>query len=488
MSSNEVRVNLNKLWRDSGYITDPARLFDFQFAGAAEDGEEKYTLDEIEDYIHKQRAYQLFRKKPSKLSGHITAFEINHVMQMDLLDFQKLKTRNKGYSWILNLIDVFSRKLYTRPLKNKTMGSVKEALTAILHQIQTDKKDLPQTIMSDNGLEFNNLMVNEVFSAHRIEHQMNEVGDHNALGIVDRISRTLREILQKHFEINKTANWVDSLQELTYAYNNRYHSTIKKPPNLVTNDDVSILIMNLDKASVSQSSVKPGDRVRVLLSKNIHAKGTKQKFSREIFSVVSVAQVNARLSNGRKVRIERLLKVKEEEAEDPGGVNDPEDFGDAPRSTPEQDFGDASGAELPRGINDPEAPQNTAVEEAEHESQMDSFMNKIGGPNWREDDLNSNPRAEVRNERRATQEGSTGRKKRVREPDDTQETQEPQTSTQEAPNTNKRLKLLPPTDPSFERMKGIAQRAFPTLKPDILNDETQLRQFLWAQDRIRLSK
>ena len=64
---------------------------------------------------------------------------------------------------------------------------------------------------------------------------------------------------------------------------------------------------------MSQSSVKPGDRVRVLLSKNIHAKGTKQKFSREIFSVVSVAQVNARLSNGRKVRIERLLKVKEEE-------------------------------------------------------------------------------------------------------------------------------------------------------------------------------
>ena len=553
MSSNEVRVNLNKLWRDSGYITDPARLFDFQFAGAAEDGGEKYTLDEIEDYIHKQRAYQLFRKKPSKLSGHITAFEINHVMQMDLLDFQKLKTRNKGYSWILNLIDVFSRKLYTRPLKNKTMGSVKEALTAILHQIQTDKKDLPRTIMSDNGLEFNNLMVKEVFSAHSIEHQMNEVGDHNALGIVDRISRTLREILQKHFEINKTANWVDSLQELTYAYNNRYHSTIKKPPNLVTNDDVSILIMNLDKASVSQSSVKPGDRVRVLLSKNIHAKGTKQKFSREIFSVVSVAQVNARLSNGRKVRIERLLKVKEEDPvpEDPGGVNDPEDFGDAPRSTPEQDFGDA--------------PQDTAVEEAEHESQMDSFMTNLAGPNWKEEDLNSNPRAEARAKKRErddeqktqerddeqktqerddeqktqerddeqktqerddeqktqerddeqktqerddeqktqerddeqkTQERDDEQKtqerddeQKTQERDDEQKTQEPSSLETPTPQkTNKRLKLLPPIDPSFERMKGIAQRAFPTLKPDILNDETQLRQFLFAQDRIRLSK
>ena len=91
VSSNEVRGNLNKLWRDSGYITDPARLFDFQFAGSAEEGE-KYTLDEIEDYIHKQRAYQLFRKKPSKLSGHITAFEINDVMQMDLIDLGVVKT------------------------------------------------------------------------------------------------------------------------------------------------------------------------------------------------------------------------------------------------------------------------------------------------------------------------------------------------------------------------------------------------------------
>ena len=475
--------SLNKLWRDSGYITDPGRLFDFQFGGGRDAAEQKYSLDEIEDYIHKQRAYQLFRKKPSKLSGHITAFEINDVMQMDLLDFQKLKTRNKGYSWILNLIDVFSRKLYTRPLKNKTMGSVKEALTAILHQIQSDKKDLPQTIMSDNGLEFNNVMVKEVFSVHRIEHQMNEVGDHNALGIVDRISRTLREILQKHFEINKTANWVDSLQELTYAYNNRYHSTIKKPPNLVSNDDVSILIMNLDKASVSQSSVKPGDRVRVLLSKNIHAKGTKQKFSREVFTVVSVAQVNARLSNGRKVRIERLLKVKEEEAA-------PEAIAEAEEpvvNTQEEveDFGDAPEAEHPQEV---ENTQNTAVEEAEHESQMESFMNKIGVPPGEEDDLTRNPRAEARRKKRErgqdeqTQEQT--RKHSFLEGSTIPNTQD----VSQEPQTNKRLKLLPPKDPSFERMKGIAQRAFPTLKPDILNDETQLRQFLFANDRIRLSQ
>ena len=436
--------------------------------------------------------------------------------------------------------------------------------------------------------------------------------------------------------------------------------------------------MNLDKASVSQSSVKPGDRVRVLLSKNIHAKGTKQKFSREIFSVVSVTQVNARLSNGRKVRIERLLKVKEEDAvtEDPGGVNDPEDFGDAPRSTPEQDFGETGDAvteataertELPRGVN----TQDTAVEEAEHESQMDSFMTNLAGPNWKDEDLNSNPRAEARAERRATQEPpktkkrerddepadeqetptppktkkrerddepadeqktptpqktkkrerddepadeqetptppktkkrerddepadeqetptppKTKKRERDDEPADEQETPTPQKTkkrerddepadeqetptppktkkrerddepadeqetptppktkkrerddepadeqetptppktkkrerddepadeqktptpqktkkrerddepadeqeTPTPPKTNKRLKLLPPTDPSFERMKGIAQRAFPTLKPDILNDESQLRQFLFAQDRIRLSK
>ena len=470
-------MKLNKLWRDSGYITDPARLFDFQFANGDND-EDKYTLEEIEDYIHKQKAYQLFRRKPNKLSGHITAFEINHVMQMDLLDFQKLKTRNKGYAWILNLIDVFSRKLYTRPLKNKTMGSVKEALSDILHQIQTDQKDLPRTIMSDNGVEFNNIMVKQVFSAHNIEHQMNEVGDHNALGIVDRISRTLREILQKHFEINKTANWVDSLQELTQAYNNRYHSTIKKPPNLVTNDDVSILIMNMDKASVSQSRVKPGDRVRVLLSKNIYAKGTKQKYSREVFSVVSVAQVNARLSNGKKVRIERLLKVEGEEEKGEGEREEEEDFGD---------------------------PPSTALEQAKHESQMNSFMTKIAGPDWQDKDMNSNPRAEARNRKKRERDETTDDREQMRtqptqptpppltpkrgekrphpQEEVTQESQQPS-----AQRPTKRLKLLPPLDPSFDSMQRIAQRSFPSLKPDILNDEAQLQKFLFAQDRIRLSK
>ena len=117
---------------------------------------------------------------------------------------------------------------------------------------------------------------------------------------------------------------------------------------------------------------------------------------------------------------------------------------------------------------------------------MGSFMTNLAGPDWKDKDLNSNPRAEARVEQRATQEPPKTKK---RERDDEQKTQEPSSlEGSTTPKTNKRLKLLPPLDPSFERMKGIAQRAFPTLKPDILNDESQLRQFPFAQDRIRLSK
>ena len=51
-----------------------------------------HTEQEIKDYVRRQEAHQLFRRAPRKLHGH----GVNQLMQMDLLDFQKLSPSNGG--------------------------------------------------------------------------------------------------------------------------------------------------------------------------------------------------------------------------------------------------------------------------------------------------------------------------------------------------------------------------------------------------------
>jgi len=55
--------------------------------------------------------------------------EVNGHWQMDFIDFQKYNER--GYKWILTTVNVFSKYLWVRPLKNKTVEGVKEALSKI---------------------------------------------------------------------------------------------------------------------------------------------------------------------------------------------------------------------------------------------------------------------------------------------------------------------------------------------------------------------
>ena len=56
---------------------------------------------------------------------------IYHTVFSDLIEYRNLKSFNKNYSYILVVIDAFSRYAWTRPLKNKEAKSCAEALDDI---------------------------------------------------------------------------------------------------------------------------------------------------------------------------------------------------------------------------------------------------------------------------------------------------------------------------------------------------------------------
>ena len=65
---------------------------------------------EIKNFINHQETYQL-HKEIRRKKEYLTTFvgEIGEQIQIDLIDMRKYKKLNRGYCWIITMIDIFSR-------------------------------------------------------------------------------------------------------------------------------------------------------------------------------------------------------------------------------------------------------------------------------------------------------------------------------------------------------------------------------------------
>lgn len=93
--------------------------------------------------IHKRRIKNFTRRQ-------IIVPDPFHSISADLIDYQSYSRLNSGYNYILNVIDMFSRMAFARPLKTKTALEVSEALDEIISSMQF----IPKFFTSDKGREF----------------------------------------------------------------------------------------------------------------------------------------------------------------------------------------------------------------------------------------------------------------------------------------------------------------------------------------------
>ena len=71
-------------------------------------------------------------------------------LDLDLLLMMNLAEENDGVKYLLFAIDVFNRKIWVKPLKNKTAKFALSAVRDILKEVH------PKQIRSDKGSEFAN--------------------------------------------------------------------------------------------------------------------------------------------------------------------------------------------------------------------------------------------------------------------------------------------------------------------------------------------
>lgn len=211
--------------------------------------------------------------------------EIDDIWGMDLVEMQEWSRDNKGYRYMLNVIDVFSKFAWSEPLKDKTGLTVLNALKDIVKK--SGRK--PKHIWVDKGKEFYNKNFDEWLNKNNVV-RYSTYGEHKS-AVVERFNRTLKTNMWKRFTGENTRKWIDMLDKLINEYNNKVHSAIGMTPVQASKKENEMKVINNDryKTLVKQTrKFKVGDTVRISRTKLLFERGFHPNWTEEVFTVVEV--------------------------------------------------------------------------------------------------------------------------------------------------------------------------------------------------------
>lgn len=212
---------------------------------------------------------------------------LDDLWQADLAQLDQYARHNKGFKFILVVIDCFSKFVWCRPLKSKSAEDVTTAFTDILSEARK-----PRNLQTDQGKEFYNSRFQKLMRTFKINHY--NTFSITKASMAERVIRTLKEWLYKYFSLNGKFKWVDYLPTLVAEYNNRKHRVIKMKPNQVNKTNERDLFENVYShlKIFKGRKFKVGDIVRISKAKHVFSKGYLPGWSTELFKIIKVQNTN----------------------------------------------------------------------------------------------------------------------------------------------------------------------------------------------------
>ena len=276
------------------------------------------TKTQLISFLKNQEDYQRTmnrRKKPQY--PKITAPPGSY--QADLTFYNDVSKRNRGFTSILNIIEITTRKAYAFPLKTK---SGKEVLRAF-EKFRKQAKNVCM-IEVDAGTEF----TNKDFEAWCEKHDIQYVtynNDKRSMGMIERFHRTLREILAS---LDSKDNWYEHLNQAINIYNNTVHTATGYKPNDVSLDIANKLREeklkhNIQITDKQNQMFQVGDKVRYFINKTQFQKGS-GKFSAEVYPIERIEGLSIYLQGiDKPFRYYQLVSANTSE-KNPKGSDEPD--------------------------------------------------------------------------------------------------------------------------------------------------------------------
>lgn len=217
----------------------------------------------------------------------VIAPSVDNIWAIDLADMSAYSKTNKGYKWLLMIIDCFSKYGHVVPMKRKTGGETADAFAKLFRENTPPKK-----CWADGGGEFWNAQVSKVFKKYNVKlyKTQNELKS----SIVERFIRTFKRHMFMYFTSERTRNYISALDKMVERYNNTYHRSIGCSPNIARNEDSfqSVYDRLYPAKKKNYRKKRPvyeiGDLVRITKQRKKFYKGYTPNYTEEQFKVTGI--------------------------------------------------------------------------------------------------------------------------------------------------------------------------------------------------------
>ena len=220
--------------------------------------------EKLADKLHKpiKRNFTLRRVIVNKING---------IWCLDLVEMQQFSKWNKGFRYLLMVLDIFSKYGWIVPLKDKKGETVAKAFKTIFKEGRK-----PEYLWVDKGKEYYNKYVKDFLEKNKITFYSTENEEKSS--VCERWNRTIKSQMWKQFTIQGNTQYLDMLPKISKQYNNTKHSSIRMTPTEASKkSNEGTVYFNLygDMEQVtSKPKFKVGDKVRISKYKrNVFDKG-----------------------------------------------------------------------------------------------------------------------------------------------------------------------------------------------------------------------
>ena len=256
----------------------------------------KLTDKQIADFYRAYATNQIFRPfaPPESKVNLASRVPSPGYLQIDLMDVSRYAGNNKNVKYLLNVIDIFSRYVWSVPLKDKKPPAIAEAMKRIFELLKRHNIGVWK-VKSDRGNEFQG-EVRRFFLEKEILIEYSDPTQrsaHTQLAFIDSFTRTLWNRIRKYMALRGTTRYIDDLKNIIAGYNTTVHSSIKtKPITALTKGTVWITEDELRERAEQRrktQGLKVGDKVRIWLKPiTFEKKSITPQYSTTVYEIIDI--------------------------------------------------------------------------------------------------------------------------------------------------------------------------------------------------------
>jgi transposase InsO family protein len=185
--------------------------------------------DDVARYCKQCNECAQYHRGQLKRQGELQTFPTGEPFERIAIDLTGPHPPSRsGHTYILTMVDLFSKWAEAIPIRNKEAITVARALVDVV----ICRFGVPLQLLSDNGKEFDNSVLKEICRLLEIDKIRTTVYKASTNGAVERLHRTMNSMIGKVVDSNQR-NWDEFLPSIMAAYRASRHEATGYSPNFL---------------------------------------------------------------------------------------------------------------------------------------------------------------------------------------------------------------------------------------------------------------